>query len=139
MFRDLYILLLLYIFVTSEAATNEMCGYRNLSLKWLNYLAFISYSKMVDKILVQPITFKQIGHLHWFPASALWIRGSPWPPRGSPGDDFCLIDLAGFILILREKFFLQIHTLLCNCRSISTESIGKIFVILVHWNYLIKL
>ena len=30
-------------------------------------------------------------------------------------------------------------TLLCNCRSISTESIGKIFVILVHWNYLINL
>ena len=29
--------------------------------------------------------------------------------------------------------------LLCNCRSISTESIGKIFVILVHWNYLINL
>ena len=108
MFRDLYILLLLYIFVTSEAATNEMCGYRNLSLKWLNYLAFISYSKMVDKILVQPITFKQIGHLHWFPASALWIRGSPWPPRGPLGDDFCLVDLAGFILILREKFFVQI-------------------------------
>ena len=47
-------------------------------------------------------------HRHWESGKPT-ISGPSWTSRGPPEVNFCFVNLAGFILILQEIFFVQIH------------------------------